>query len=111
MKEDKLENTANYSDSDSNDSNSSFNDCLKDYKEDLKRYLSNTDKSEKSNDLANDKTDFKMDKESNVSYKLFTIGPTESLQHERIKSVKEYQMLVRTKTDSIEVKCSHTVSY
>lgn len=98
MKEDKLEKTANHSDSDSNDS--SFNDYLKDYEEDL--YLPDIDKSEKS---ANGKTDFKIDKEPNVSYNLFTIGPTESPQHERIiHGVKEYKMLVRTKTDGIEVR-------
>lgn len=109
MKEDKLKEkkTANHSDSDSN--NSSYNDYLKDYEEDL--YLPDIDKSEKSDDLANDKTDFLIDKGSNVSYNLFTIGPTESPEHERIiHGVKEYQMLVRTKTDGIEVRvfsCSY----
>lgn len=98
IKEDKPKKTAN-SDSDSNDS--SYNDYLKDYEEDL--YLPNIDKSEKSDDLAN--TDLKKNREQNVSYNLFTIGPTESPEHERIiNGVKEYQMLVRTKIDGIEVR-------
>lgn len=95
-KEDKLE-KANLSDSD----NSSFYDYLN--KEDL--YLSDVDEPGKSDNLASDKTDFKVNEEQNVSYELFTIGPTESPQHERIKhGVKEYQMLVRVKTDGIEVR-------
>ncbi|XP_072767674.1 uncharacterized protein [Anoplolepis gracilipes] len=74
-----------------------FNDYLKIYEEDL--YVS---ESESSNNVANDnKTN---DTKINVMYKLFTIGPTECLNYELGKhDVKKYQMLVRTKTDGIEV--------
>ncbi|XP_012137009.1 uncharacterized protein LOC100874657 isoform X1 [Megachile rotundata] len=42
--------------------------------------------------------------EDNVSYKLFSIGPQSSEQNELIKNVvKEYRILVRTKTDGFEV--------
>lgn len=104
-KEDKPENAANHPDSD-NDSNSS-NDHLKIYEEDL--YLSDTDKSEKLDDIASGITktemDSKIEKEQNISYKLFTIGPMESSDHDRVKhNMKEYKMLVRTKTDGVEVR-------
>lgn len=40
----------------------------------------------------------------NVSYKLFTIGSQASEQNELMKNViKEYKILVRTKTDGFEV--------
>ncbi|KAL0116753.1 hypothetical protein PUN28_009992 [Cardiocondyla obscurior] len=74
-----------------------FNDYLKNYEEDL--YLSDIDET---NNLASDKIDSHKIEEQNVSYNLFTIGPMES-QHEQIKiGVKDYQMLVRTKSDGIE---------
>lgn len=42
--------------------------------------------------------------EDNVSYKLFAIGPQSLEQNELMKNViKEYKMLVRTKTDGFEV--------
>ncbi|XP_024869019.1 uncharacterized protein LOC112452837 [Temnothorax curvispinosus] len=98
-KEDKSEKAAN-SDTDSNDS--TFYNYLNNFEEDLA--LSDPDEPGHSDNPANGETDFKMDMKQNVSYKLFTIGPAESPQHERIKhGVKEYQMLVRTKTDGIEM--------
>lgn len=102
-KEDKPENAANQ-DSENDDS---FNDYLKDYEEAL--YLSDTDNSEKSNNLASGttktETDSKIEKEQNVSYNFFTIGPMDHSDHDRVKhGVKEYKMLVRTKTDGIEVR-------
>lgn len=44
--------------------------------------------------------------QENVTYKLFTIGPTESQdQCKLLKDIpKEYQILVRTKANFIEVK-------
>lgn len=93
-KEDKSKEAAYDSDSDC-----SFNDYLKDYEEAL--YSSSAEEPKKSDDLASGKIN---SNKQNVSYKLFTIGPTESSQHERIKhGIKEYKMLVRTKTDGIEV--------
>lgn len=49
-----------------------------------------------------------INKGQNVTYKLFTIGPTESQnQCKLIKDLpKEYQILIRTKTDGIEVRIS-----
>ncbi|KYN14089.1 NMDA receptor-regulated protein 2 [Trachymyrmex cornetzi] len=92
--EDKLEKATNHSDSNSNDNNLSNYD-LKIFDEDL--YSSDTD------DLASDKTDSKINKK-NVSYNLFEIGQTDLPEHERIKhGVKVYQMLVRTKTDGVEM--------
>ncbi|XP_032680871.1 uncharacterized protein LOC116848663 [Odontomachus brunneus] len=46
-----------------------------------------------------------MQEKKNVTYKLFTIGPTESQdQYKLLKDIpKEYQILVRTKTNFIEV--------
>ncbi|XP_017789945.1 PREDICTED: uncharacterized protein LOC108572256, partial [Habropoda laboriosa] len=42
--------------------------------------------------------------ENNVSYKLFTIGPQFSEQNELMKNViKEYKLLIRTKTDGFEI--------
>jgi len=83
------------------DNDDDCNDHLKIYEEDL--YLS--DVSEKLDDLASGTFNSKIDKQPNVSYNLFTIGPMESPKHERIKhGVKEYRMLVRTKTDCIEVR-------
>ncbi|CAK9821491.1 Little elongation complex subunit 2 [Anthophora retusa] len=42
--------------------------------------------------------------ENNVSYKLFTIGPQFSEQNELMKNViKEYRLLIRTKTDGFEI--------
>lgn len=42
--------------------------------------------------------------ENCVSYNLFTIGPLLSEQNELMKDViKEYKMLVRTKTHGVEV--------
>lgn len=72
-------------------------------------YLSDTDNSEKSNNLASGttktETDSKIEKEQNVSYNFFTIGPMDHSDHDRVKhGVKEYKMLVRTKTDGIEVR-------
>ncbi|XP_011859214.1 PREDICTED: little elongation complex subunit 2-like isoform X2 [Vollenhovia emeryi] len=91
----KPESATNCSDSD----DSTCNDYLKIYEEDL--YLSDTDKSD---NLTNVQTDFKMDKEQNVSYNLFRLGPSlEFLQQEKMSGVKEYKMLVRTKTDGIEM--------
>jgi len=93
--EDKLEKAANYSDSDNNDNNLS-NYYLKIFDEDL--CLSDTD------DLTSDKIYSKINKK-NVSYNLFEIGQTDLPEHERIKhGVKVYQMLVRTKTDGVEVR-------
>ncbi|XP_011708117.1 PREDICTED: little elongation complex subunit 2-like isoform X1 [Wasmannia auropunctata] len=113
-KEDKPEKAAYHSDSD-NDSNS--NDYLKVYEEDL--YASNTDAG-KSDNLASGKTDSKIDDElgelddlasgetnlktneqQNVSYNLFMIGPVNFEQ--TIHGVKKYKILVRTKTDGIEM--------
>ncbi|KAG5326460.1 ICE2 protein, partial [Acromyrmex heyeri] len=92
--EDKLEKAANHSNSDSNDNNLS-NYYLKIFDKDL--CLSDTD------DLASDKTDSKINKK-NVSYNLFEIGQMDLPEHERIKhGVKVYQMLVRTKTDGVEM--------
>ncbi|XP_070158284.1 uncharacterized protein [Polyergus mexicanus] len=77
-----------------------FNDYLKIYEEDL--YSADADKSEKLDDLANDNET--NDNKTNVMYKLFTIGPNESLNYELGKhDVKTYQMLVRTKMDGTEV--------
>ncbi|KYN40421.1 NMDA receptor-regulated protein 2 [Trachymyrmex septentrionalis] len=92
--EDKLEKAANHTDSDSNDNDLS-NYYLKIFDKDL--CLSDTD------DLASDKTDSKINKK-NVSYNLFEIGQTDLPEHERIKhGVKVYRMLVRTKTDGVEM--------
>lgn len=100
MIEDKLEKAANHSDSNSDDNDLS-NYYLNIFDQDL--CLSDTDKSEKL-DSASDKTDSKINKK-NVSYNLFEIGQTDLLEHERIKhGVKVYQMLVRTKTDGVEVR-------
>jgi len=100
-KEETLEKVVTHSDLDDNDDD--CNDYLKIYEEDL--YLSDTDVSEKLDDLASGKTNSKIDKQQNVSYNLFTIGPMESPKHERIKhGLKEYRILVRTKTDGIEVR-------
>ncbi|XP_018399079.1 PREDICTED: uncharacterized protein LOC108776846 [Cyphomyrmex costatus] len=96
-KEDKLEKAAN-SDSNSND-NDLFDYYLKIFEEDL----CGSNKSKKSDNLASDKTD-KINKKTNVSYNLFEIGQTDLPEHERIKhEVKVYQILVRTKTDGIEM--------
>lgn len=80
-----------------------FNDYLKIYEEDL--YSANAEKSENLDDLANDNET--NDTKTNVMYKLFTIGPMESLNYELGKhDVKTYQMLVRTKMDGTEVRIS-----
>lgn len=102
-KENKPEKTTVQSDLDNIDLECSaeFNDYLKIYEEDL--YSS--EPHESSDDLENG--DSTNDTKTNVMYKLFTIGPTESLNHELEKhDVKEYQMLIRTKTDGIEVRIS-----
>lgn len=99
MKEDKLEEAANYSDTESD----LCNDHLKIYEEDL--YLSEEEGPEKSDDLASGKTDSKINEQQNVLYNLFTLGPVASSDHDQIKhNIKEYKMLVRTKTDGKEVR-------
>lgn len=105
-KENKSENVTIHSDLDNIDLECSaeFNDYLKIYEEELYE-PSDAQKSKNSDDLTsgNDTNSIK----TNVMYKLFTIGPTESLNQELGKhDVKEYQMLVRTKTDGTEVRIS-----
>ena len=99
MKEDKLEEAANYLDAESD----LCNDHLKSYEEDL--YFSEEEEPGKSDDLASGKTDSKINEQQNVLYQLFTLGPVASSDHELIKQrVKEYKMLVRTKIDGKEVR-------
>ncbi|EFN68808.1 NMDA receptor-regulated protein 2 [Camponotus floridanus] len=111
-KENKSENITIHSDLGNMDLECSaeFNDYLKIYEEELYE-PSDEQKSENSDDLTsgNETNNIK----TNVMYKLFTIGPTESLNQELGKhDVKEYQMLVRTKTDGTEVlpnKTQHVI--
>lgn len=55
---------------------------------------------------SNNETDSTSDNQSNVTYKLFTIGPRESSDCSKLmkEEMKEFHMLVRTKTDGVEVK-------
>lgn len=102
-KENKSENVTIHSDLGNMDLECSaeFNDYLKIYEEELYE----PSDAQKSDDLTSgNKTN---NIKTNVMYKLFTIGPTESLNQELGKhDVKEYQMLVRTKTDGTEVRIS-----
>lgn len=105
-KENKSEKATIHSDLDSIDLECSaeFNDYLKIYEEEFYE-SSDAQKSENMDDLINDNETNNI--ETNVMYKLFTIGPTESLNQELGKhNVKKYQMLVRTKTDGTEVRIS-----
>lgn len=89
-----------------------FNDYLKIYEEDL--YFSNEQNSDshKSKSLDDTANGDKTNDEFNVTYNLFTIGPTEFLNCELQKhDVKKYQMLVRTKMDGIEVCSDKTSQY
>lgn len=104
-KKKKLENATIHSDLDNIDLECSaeFNDYLKIYEEELYE-SSDAQKSENLDDLTSGN---KTNNKTNVMYKLFTIGPTESLNQELGKhDVKKYHMLVRTKTDGTEVKIS-----
>lgn len=108
-KENKSENVTIHSDLGNMDMECSaeFNDYLKIYEEELYE----PSDAQKSDDLTSgNKTN---NIKTNVMYKLFTIGPTESLNQELGKhDVKEYQMLVRTKSDGTEVlpnKTQHVI--
>lgn len=89
---------AHFSD-DSECSHSSINH-LKDYEEDL--YFSDTDKLEE----LTSENEVHSEAHKNVTYKVFTIGPADCVdQHVQVTHpVKKYRMLVRKKTEGVEVR-------
>ncbi|XP_012231570.1 uncharacterized protein [Linepithema humile] len=93
----KLDKSAVHLDSDDSECSYSSINHLKDYEKDL--YLSDTDESEFASENEVPET------HKNVSYKVFTIEPAEFVdQHDQVThAVKKYRMLVRTKTEGIEV--------